>query len=115
MKKLLILTLMLAATQLSSQNFYEELNAIRKERGISPIKKSIFLQIGCKRWAKKCVNKYNAHVMHDRSAGKEVIAYNVYPVEFWMNSPSHRRIILHRGIKKVGFAQYEGYSVARFR
>jgi len=102
-------------TQLSAQNFYEHLNSIRKDKGISPVKKDIFLQIGCKRWAKICVKKYNAHVMHDRSAGKEVIAYNGDPIDFWMNSPSHKRLILHKRIKKVGYAQYEGYSVARFK
>jgi uncharacterized protein YkwD len=53
--------------------------------------------------------------MHDRSAGKEVIAYNGDPIDFWMNSPSHKRLILHKRIKKVGYAQYEGYSVARFK
>jgi len=92
MKTILIVILLLTTTQLSAQNFYEKLDSIRGEHRINPLKKSFILSIESKRWAKKCVKKYNSHLMHDVHADFEVISYNVDPFEAWMNSPSQHHL-----------------------
>jgi len=115
MKNLFSIILLLLTAELSAQNFYKELNAIRKENGISPAKRSLFLQVNSYLWARKCVNKYNSHLMHDRKGGFEVIAYNVDPIEWWMNSKPHKKTLLNNRLKKVGYGQYKGYAVARFK
>lgn len=117
-KKFILLAILIASlttTEISAQNFYKQLDSIRSENNLAPLKRSISLQIASYRWARKCVNKYNIHLMHDKNAGKEVVALYGDPINQWMNSPPHRGMLLRKNIKKVGYGQYRGYYVARFR
>jgi uncharacterized protein YkwD len=95
----------------STSDFYQELNKLRAARGLSELKPSKSLERQSERWLKKTTG-----LKHDRSFKKydaEVLAANGNALELWLNSPSHRKVILNEKATRIGVAFYNGRACAR--
>lgn len=98
---LLVFSNFLYAQQADS-TFYAELNKMRRWRLMRPLKIDTVIAAGAIKWA-EVQNKNNLfHNTRDEFA--EVLVKNsADPLKSWMNSPPHRKILLGRKYRYIGF------------
>lgn len=111
-----IMMLMLWGMKCHSQKrlFYDSLNSIRAVQGLSPLHRSVWLEIRAKTWLIRMDRKYGKPV-HSHRLGSEVLAQDCYvPLGCWMGSPGHRAILLSNR-KRIGMAIFRNYACAKLR
>lgn len=105
---LIIIMLLLAAiarAQTNHQVFqatYDQVNALRKQKGLPPLTRSGVLELKAGRWLNKMHEKYDG-LIHDRASKEaELLTDCSSPVYCWINSKPHRRILLSKDYTKIG-------------
>lgn len=106
---ILFLLPMLAMAQ---EDFYDRLNALRKKRLMRPLKVDEKLEAEVKRW----LIVADGRVMHDwKTFRAEVVTNCLDPLECWMESKPHKRIIMKRKYRYIGFYVVKGVAGARLK
>lgn len=97
---------------MAQTDFYDRLNEYRKKRLLKPLKVDEQLVTEAKLWTIKVDGK----VIHDRKTSRaEVITNGLDPLESWMSSKAHRKIIMGRKYRYIGFYQFNGVACARLK
>jgi uncharacterized protein YkwD len=110
---LLFLLLLFGAITCNAQNFYDSLNKIRAAHGLPLLKKSPVLEVKAHQWL-NFLDRHNLGMVHDFDTHDgEVLTNAENPLAWWMNSPSHRRVLLSTRFRKIGIANKNGVVCAR--
>lgn len=98
---------------MNDSTFYAQLNKIRKSR----FKKELIVDHNLEKSSEAWIIKTKGKLWHDRSFRHgEVMAFTNDPIDAWMNSKGHKKTILRRKYRYVGFAKVGDYGyIARFR
>lgn len=115
LKIVLLILLPIFSYAQSRKEFYDSLNHLRELNGLHELRRSITLEIASKRWVNKLIKKYNYYLMHDMNAGFEIIAYGGDAFYLWLHSEPHKKVMLNRRTKRVGYANKNSMACARFR
>lgn len=110
-----ILLLTLIAINCSAQKhlMYDSLNATRQANGLSPLKRSIGLEIKAKVHLMRMQYRYGGKLVHGR--GPEVLTDMCYdPIGCWLGSKRHRKILLSNR-KHIGIALYRSFACGKLR
>ena len=90
---------------------YVRLNEIRAEHNLQPVKVNHLLEADSNQWLHRMLKRYNGKMRHEYSKGQsEVIAHCEDPIDCWMHSPGHKKILLDPSIKEFGLAIVDGYA-----
>lgn len=110
---MLLLSAMASAQVPTNTTVYEQINQIRKARGLEPLTVSTVLELKGAKWLKKMHEKSDGlfHDMHSREA--ELLTDCDDPVMCWMRSKAHRKILLSKEYTKIGIVLVEGDWCAR--
>lgn len=116
---LIIIMLLLAAiarAQTNHQVFqsaYDQVNQIRKEKGLPPLMRSGVLELKAGRWLNK-MHETHSSLTHDRTSKEaELLTDCANPVKCWMESKPHKQILLSKDYTKIGIVLVEGDWCAR--
>jgi uncharacterized protein YkwD len=120
--KILTIILVISSTIVShgqnNQSFYNELNDIRSKHLLKPLAVDTVLEKESKQWL-LATSKHRS-LIHGKSTPRngekyraEVLANCPSSLECWMESPAHRKIILSRKARKIGYAWMNGKACAR--
>ncbi len=94
---------------------YQEINRIRKKHLLPALKVDTILEKESQNWVNRII-KNGRKLTHDHISNRyEVLARCEDPVDGWMNSKTHRKILLKRGVKRIGFYIKDGISCARLQ
>lgn len=110
--------LILVSTQVGAQDFYVKLNEYRRERHLRELEIDTVLEKESLAQINKINTKYHGKLIHGSVIDKnhkyksEVLAKNS-DLEIWLISPPHRKAILNRKARKVGFAKVGDIACAR--
>lgn len=103
-----------------SQDFYSELNAIRRKHFLRELQVDSSLVKESDAQINKIQNKYRGSLIHGsendtnhKFKGEVLAKYCDSDLTCWMESPDHRRIILSRKAKKIGYAKINDIACAR--
>lgn len=109
----------LAASPLFAQtkeDIYKQINQERIARGVSPIPVDKKLEKSAQSWAffmpYRGVHNTNFRRRFKRMGG-ECIAWGDSPVENWIGSKPHSRIIFGKSVKAIGLGHWRGKWVLR--
>lgn len=110
-----ILIILLAVISSQGQSFYQELNAFRKAHALPALKVDSTLEIEAARRV-MIIYDNNSVLSHGDASDiiGEVIAKNC-DLQCWLESPAHRRILLSRRARRIGFYQFNGIACARLQ
>jgi uncharacterized protein YkwD len=120
MKSIIIALLSIVITpcisQTDSETFYSDLNSARSKRLIKTLTVDSELEKESEAW----LIKTNGKLWHDHSINKgEVLARSWRPFTAWMKSKGHKKTMLRRKYRYVGYAfriiDGKPMSCARFR
>jgi len=118
--KTLILGLLLISANLSAQNFYSELNEYRKRHFLRPLEVDSMLEIESKIQINKIINRWHGGLVHGSVNDKnhkfktEVLNKNCESdLICWLESPPHKKAILSRKARKIGYAKINNIACAR--
>lgn len=96
-----------------TQQVYRELNEIRAKKGKKPLLVSVTLEQKSQKWLEKMPS---GRLIHDQWAiDAEVLTAAEDCIRAWMESPTHRKIIMSRRYKEIGIAYLDGAWCARLR
>jgi uncharacterized protein YkwD len=115
MKSILVYILFLLLFFISMISFaqVDEINAIRAKHNLPPLESSVKLKISAGIWLSHIV-RHNKGLAHDFDTKyAEILTNSENPVESWMGSTPHRRILLSRKFKKIGISKKNGVVCAR--
>lgn len=119
-KIVLIIVMLLLAAMASAQvptntTVYEQINQIRKARGLEPLTVSTVLELKGAKWLKKMHEKSDGlfHDMHSHEA--ELLTDCDDPVMCWMRSRPHRSVLLSKRYKRIGIVYLDGDWCARIK
>ena len=98
------------------QEIYDQINQERIARGVSAIPVDKKLEKSAQSWAffmpYRGVHNTNFRRRFNRMGG-ECIAWGASPVEGWIRSKSHSRIIFGKSVKAIGLGYWRGKWVLR--
>ena len=115
---ILIICLTLISGAVFSQDFYSDLNKYRKSRLMPALSIDSTLENEAETHVNKIITVYHGSLRHGTMNEKshnfkaEVLAKNCDLVA-WLNHKSHRKILLSRRAKKIGFVKIDGIACAR--
>lgn len=115
---ILVFLLILSVNSLgqTKQAIYDQINKVRLERGLAPVPVDKKLEKSAQSWAffmpYRGVHNTNFRWRFKRMGG-ECIAWGDSPVEGWMNSKPHSRIIFGKSVKAMGAGYWRGKWVLR--
>lgn len=100
----------------TKQKIYDQINQERIARGVSPIPVDKKLEKSAQSWAffmpYRGVHNTNFRRRFKRMGG-ECIAWGDSPVEGWIGSKPHSRIIFGKSVKAIGLGYWRGKWVLR--
>jgi uncharacterized protein YkwD len=108
-----------------SKSFVVELNQIRESNSLPPLHFSKTLSKQCYAYSKSMAkrNKENPNNIEHANPkwlfislyDGECIAFGDDPLQLWLNSPPHSRIMMDRSMKKIGVSCYGEYCTLRVK
>lgn len=114
----ILIILTLASTVSFSQDFYSDLNKYRASRFMRPLSIDTSLEIESRTHINKIIHVYKGSLRHGAMNNKshnfkaEVLAKNC-DLNAWLNHKPHRKILLSRKARKIGFVKIDGIACAR--
>ena len=109
-----------------SKSFVVELNQIREQQGLPPLRYNRTLSkqsyIYSKSMAKRSRSNGKLYLEHANPKwlfislyDEENISFGEDPLQLWMDSPPHRSTMMNRSMKRVGVSCYEEYCTLRVK
>lgn len=107
-----------------SKSFAVELNNIRKMNGLPELEYSILLSRQSYAYSKSMSRRFKgqpqlehaqSHWLFIKLYDGECISYGDDPLNQWLNSLPHRRIMMDRSMKKIGVSCYGEYCTLRVK
>lgn len=96
----ILLTISLSA--FSQNEYYFQLNMIREQNGLAPLVVDHKLERKSSKWLKH-ISRYPG-LPHDKNVN-EVMCENTYnPVDSWLKSRAHKKLIMSPKFTKIGMA-----------
>jgi uncharacterized protein YkwD len=111
MKKLIFILLLIPSVAFT-QDFYGRLNRVRIENNLPPLEVDKKLQRQSAKWLEH-ISQYPG-LVHDTNVN-EVLCENVEPLQAWLASKGHRRILLSKKFTKIGLAKNGNRYCARLK
>lgn len=112
---IIMLVLIMASIRSQAQNFYSDLNEYRKAHFLKPLKIDSALEVESMIRVNKII-KNNRALSHGsvKDIVGEVVAKNCdSDLQCWLDSPGHKKIILSRKARRIGYVKIDGISCAR--
>lgn len=109
---LLLLTFFLMTPSIKGQDFYSDLNQIRKKRGLRSLSVDSSLVKSCER----LLIRNKGMLVHSVTTYGEVLAKNTDDVlQAWLDSKPHRKTLLKKRYRYIGMAKKDECYCARLR
>lgn len=113
---LILSTSTICAAQSQKDEFYRNLNSIRRSRLKCNIIADTVLEKEASEYLDRMLRIYNGKLVHDKFTTRyEVITSCDNALNCWIDSKPHRKILLSRKVKKIGVAFIDGYALARLK
>lgn len=98
----------------NGQDFYTRLNECRKARLLKPLVIDTALETQSTNRIEIIKIRYQGALVHGRCAAgqSEVLAKNC-DLDCWLESPGHKKILLNRKARRIGFVMVDGIACAR--
>lgn len=115
----IIVFALMAAKSVHAQDFYSDLNAVRRKHLLPALQIDSSLVSESIQQINKIQTKWKGCLMHGsmklqkgHKFKAEVLA-KYSDLEIWLHKGEHRKIILSRKARKIGFAKIDGIACAR--